>query len=145
MTVERHLILQELNLRPSGEWTPGGGWAVVRVADGAGYCLHGGTARELNAGDMVVAGSHAAAVFRASQLGVLKLEYFLILPQYLNGLLTVTEWQQLEDVSSHAATRLLYYAANDPMAQTFTHWIYFMSPFRNGIVDIVLICPQKQM
>jgi len=129
--MERHLILQELILRPAGEWTPAGGWAVVRVVEGAGYCLQTGTAREINAGDAVIAGSHAAAVFRASQLGLLKLQFFLILPQYLNGLLTVTEWRQLEDASSQAATRLLYFAADDPMAQKFTR-IVAQSP-RDGL------------
>jgi hemolysin activation/secretion protein len=123
MIVERHLILQELILRPSGEWTPAGGWTVVRVAGGAGYCLQAGMAREVNAGDAVMVGPHAAAIIRASQLGLLKLEYFLILPQYLNGLLTVTEWRQLEDASSQAATRLLYFAAADPMAQKFTRMV----------------------
>jgi hemolysin activation/secretion protein len=120
MTVERHLILQELSLRPSGEWTPGGGWTVVRVVEGAGYCLQAGAAREMNPGDMVIAGSHATAIFRASQLGILKLEFFIVLPQYLNGLLTVTEWQQLEDASSQVATRLLFFPANDHTAQKFT-------------------------
>ena len=52
MTVERHLILQEMTLRPSGEWTPQHrGWMVVRVAEGVGYWLHNGNARELNVGD----------------------------------------------------------------------------------------------
>ena len=120
MTVERHLILQELSLRPSGEWSPGGGWAVVRIMAGAGYCLHAGPPRELNVGDMVIVGSHAAPIFRASQLGVLKLEFFLILPQYLNGLLTVTEWRQLEDVSSQTSMSMLHFAASDPAAQKFT-------------------------
>jgi len=120
MNVERHLILQELSLRPSGEWTPGGGWTVVRVVEGAGYCLQAGTAREMNPGDMVIAGSHAMAIFRASQLCIWKLEFFIILPQYLNGLLTVTEWQQLEDASSQVATRLLFFPANDHTAQKFT-------------------------
>src|ERR1700733_6713514 len=110
MTVERLLILQELNLRPAGEWTPGGGWTVVRVIEGAGYCLQRGVAREFNAGDMVIVGPHAGAVFRASQLGVLRLEFYFVLPQYLNGLLTFTECRQLEDTTSVAAPSLLFYA-----------------------------------
>jgi len=93
---------------------------VLRVAEGAGYCLQTGAARELNAGDMVVVGPNAAAVFRASQLGILKLEYFQVLPQCLNGLLTVTEWRQLEDPASEVTIRLQYFAANDPAAQKFT-------------------------
>lgn len=131
MSLVRHLILQELCLRPSGEWTPGGGWTVVRVAEGAGYCLQAGTARELNPGDMVVVGAHAAAVFRASQLGVLKLEFFHVLPQCLNGLLTVVEWQQLEDASSQTARCLLFFAASEPAAQRFTRLA--AQPQRDGL------------
>ena len=112
-------MLQELSLHPSGEWTPGGGWTVVRVVEGAGYCLQHGAARALNAGDMVIMGSHAAALFRASLLGVLKLEFFLVQPQFLNGLLTFTESRQLEDTSGQAATRLLFYAASEVPAQKF--------------------------
>jgi hypothetical protein len=93
MSVVTHLILQDLSLSPSGEWIPGGGWAVARAAEGAGYCLQTGTARELNAGDMVVVGPQASAVLRASQLGVMKLEYFHVLPQCLSGLLTIREWR----------------------------------------------------
>src|SRR5580698_11249084 len=100
MIADRHLVLQEISLRPSGEWSPGGGWTDVRAAEGAGYCMQTGSARELNTGDMVVMGPNTAAVFRASQLGVFKLEYFQVLPQCLNGLITVTEWRQLEDASS---------------------------------------------
>jgi hemolysin activation/secretion protein/AraC-like DNA-binding protein len=131
MTVERLLILQELNLRPAGEWTPGGGWTVVRVIEGAGYCLQRGVAREFNAGDMAIAGPQAGAVFRASQLGVLRLEFYLVLPQYLNGLLTFTECRQLEDTTSVAATSLLFYAASDTAAQKFTR--IAAQPQREGL------------
>lgn len=120
MIAARHLILQEMSLRPSGEWTPASGWTVVRVAEGAGYGLQTGTAKELNAGDMVVVGPNAAVTFRSSQLGVMKLEYFQVLPQCLNGLLTVTEWRHLEDASSEVTTRLQHFAAGDPAAQKFT-------------------------
>lgn len=91
----------------------------MRAAEGAGYCLQTGAAKEFNVGDMVVVGPNAAVIFRASQLGVLKLEYFHVLPQCLNGLLTVTEWRQLEDASSEVTTRLQYFAASDPTAQKF--------------------------
>jgi hypothetical protein len=74
MSVERPLILQELVLRPSGEWNPRHkGWVIARVAEGAGYWLRGGNARGLNAGDGFVAAFNANAQVRASQLGALKL------------------------------------------------------------------------
>ena len=109
-----------MRLRSSSEWTPDAGWTVVRVAAGVGYCLHGGTALDLHAGDMIVAGPHARAVFRASQLGDLKLEFFVVLPQCLNGLLTVAEWRQLEDVSSQLNQRLRHFAEAELSAQKFT-------------------------
>ena len=119
--VERHLIIQEMTLRPSGEWKPEArGWTVVRVAEGAGYTMHGAAAKEFNAGEMIVVGPATSVTLRASQLGVLKLEFFLVLPQFLNGLLTVTEWRQLEDVSRHNFTKLLHFAHQDPTAQKFT-------------------------
>lgn len=110
---------------------PEGAWTVVRVIEGAGYCLQTGTARELNPGDMIVVGAHAAAVFRASQLGLLKLEFFHVLPQCLNGLLTVMEWQQLEDASGQMAKALLRFAASEPAAQRFTRLA--AQPRRDGL------------
>jgi hemolysin activation/secretion protein/AraC-like DNA-binding protein len=120
MAVERHLILQELTLRPSGEWTPqAGGWTVVRVAEGSGYWMHDGTARELNAGDVLTVKGSARALLRASQLGPLKLQFFTVQPQFLNGVLTVTEFHQLEAVSSSALPGVLIFTAEEPVAQKF--------------------------
>jgi hemolysin activation/secretion protein/AraC-like DNA-binding protein len=120
MAAERHLILQELTLRPSGEWTPqAGGWTVVRVAEGGGYWLHDGTARELNAGDVMAVSANARALLRASQLGPLKLQFFTVQPQYLNGVLTVTEFHQLEAVSSGPLPGVLIFPAAEPVAQKF--------------------------
>jgi hemolysin activation/secretion protein/AraC-like DNA-binding protein len=120
MTAERHLILQEITLRPSGEWTPQGhGWVVARVAEGAGYWRHGGAARELNAGDGFVAGGNGVVV-RSSQLGILKLQFFTVQPQYLNGLLTVSEWRQLEFTPNNSAPQVVFFGANEPLGQKFT-------------------------
>ena len=119
MIADRHLILQEISLRPSGEWTPSGGWTAVRVAEGVGYCLQTGTARGLNMGEMVVVGPNTSVVLRASQLGILKLDYFHVLPHCLNGLLTVTERRQLEDPASRTTASLQYFNANEPAAQKF--------------------------
>ena len=94
MSVERHLIFQELILRPSGEWTPGGHcWTVARVAEGSGYWMQGANTRALNAGDGLVLGFNGGGLLRASQLGLLKLQFFTVPPQFLNGFLTVAEWR----------------------------------------------------
>jgi hemolysin activation/secretion protein/AraC-like DNA-binding protein len=120
MAIERHLILQELVLRPSSEWTPSErGWVVARVAEGVGYWLPGGSARELNVGDGFVVGFNVSTIVRASQLGPLKLQYFTVQPQYLSGLLTMAEWHQLESASENPLTRVLFFTASEPFGQKF--------------------------
>ena len=64
--MERHLIIQELALRPSGEWKPEQrSWTALRVAEGAGYSLQGPAARELNVGDLVIVGPTTNFTVRA--------------------------------------------------------------------------------
>jgi AraC-like DNA-binding protein len=121
MAVERHLILQELTLRPSGEWTPQvRGWLVARVAEGVGYWLNDGAARELKVGDGFVVGGNVRVLLRSSQLGSLKLQYFSVHPQYLNGLLSVAEWHQLEAASAAPAKSVALFSAGEPVAQKFS-------------------------
>lgn len=121
MTVQRHLILQELTLRPSGEWTPQHrGWMVARVAEGVGYLLHGGDVRELNTGDGFVFGFNANTIVRASRLEILKLQFFSVQPQYLGGLLTVAEWHQLEFAPENSAPLAFVFAAGEITGQKFS-------------------------
>jgi AraC-like DNA-binding protein len=124
MSVERHLILQELILRPSGEWMPRGqGWTMARVAEGSGYWMQGGNARALNPGDGLVLAPQTGGGGRllASQLGPLKLEWFTVQPQFLNGLLTVAEWHQFEILSSHSPAHGRPFTAHEPIGQKFAH------------------------
>ena len=122
MTAERHLTLQELTLRPSGEWSPRGqGWIVAHVLEGSGYWLLAGQARELNPGDGFVVGAGTPAVVRASQLGQLKLQFFSVQPQYLNGLLTVGEGRQLETAGTKAGNVAVVFNAAEPLGQKFKH------------------------
>ena len=122
MSVERHLILQEVILRPSGEWTPGGhGWTIARVAEGNGYWMQGGNARALNAGDGLMLPSNSGGQLRASQLGQMKLEWFTVQPQFLNGLLTVAEWHRLEITPTRSELHVVHFTANEPIGQKFAH------------------------
>jgi AraC-like DNA-binding protein len=121
VTIERHLLLQELTLRPSGEWTPSHHeWFMVRVAEGVGYWLQPGTARQLSVGDGLLTSSSSNGVLRASQLGPLKLQFFSVQPQYLNGLLTVAEWHQLEVAPNNLTSQISIFTAGEPLAQRFT-------------------------
>jgi hemolysin activation/secretion protein/AraC-like DNA-binding protein len=122
MSVERHLILQETILRPSGEWTPRGpGWTIARVAEGSGYWMQGGNARALNAGDGLMLAFNSGGQLRASQLGSLKLHFFTVQPQFLNGLLTVSEWHRLEIAPAANVPPASFFAANEPVGQKFAH------------------------
>jgi AraC-like DNA-binding protein len=121
MIVERHLILQELTLPSSTEWLPGcNGWLMARVAAGTGYWLqHGVEPRQLTAGDGLIATRNVDGVIRASQLGPLKLQFFTIRLQYLNGVLTVAEWQKLEVAPDNPVPSVSIFTAGEPIGQRF--------------------------
>lgn len=120
MSIEPHLNLAELILSPAGEWLPDGRcWTVARVVEGFGYCLHAGEAQDLRAGDVLVTGPAPGITLRASRLGELRLEYFRVVPQRLNGIITLLEWRQLESVSSQPAAQVLLFAAETAAARRF--------------------------
>lgn len=122
MTSDRHLTLQELALRPSGEWSPRAqGWYVAHVVEGSGYWLLGGQARELNVDDGFVVAGGSTAVVRASSLGPMRLQYFTVNPQYLIGLLTVGEGRQIENLSAQTAGVSLVFTALEPLGQKMKH------------------------
>ncbi|MGB7769516.1 MAG: helix-turn-helix domain-containing protein [Verrucomicrobiia bacterium] len=121
MIAERHLILQELTLPPSTEWLPRcSGWLMARVAEGTGYWLPQAAAhRELNVGDGLIVVRNADGIVRASRLGPLKLQFFTVQLQYLNGMLTVAEWQQLEVAPNRPEPPVSLFAASEPIGQKF--------------------------
>jgi AraC-like DNA-binding protein len=120
MPIEQHLILQKSTQLPSDEWMPNSlCWTTVRVAEGYGYCFQAGVAREMKSGDAIIISPHAGVTLRASQLCELKLDFFLVMPQHLNSLITVAEWRQLEKVSHSPSPRIIHYAANEAFAQKF--------------------------
>jgi len=93
---------------------------MARVTEGTGYWLqHGAETRQLTTGDGLIVLRSADGVVRASQLGVLKLQFFTIQPQYLNGLLTVTEWHQLEVVPKNPASPVSFFTVDEPLGQKF--------------------------
>ena len=94
---------------------------MVRVAEGVGYWLRAGVAaHQLSAGDCLIATGNSNGVLRASQLGLLKLQFFSVQPQYLNGLLTVVEWHQLEVAPNNLSSHVSIFTAGEPLAQRFT-------------------------
>ena len=129
MNIERHLILQTVVLRPSGEWSPpSSDWVVARVGEGIGYWLRAGNARELKAGDGFVASGCPNMVVRASQLGSLRLEFYLIQTPLLNGLLTVAEGNKLEQAAHHLNGQIIFFTAAEPLGQKYARLVQQARP-----------------
>jgi len=120
MPIEPHLKMLEFVLPPAGEWAIDRYcWTATRTAEGFGYCRHSGITRELAIGDTVIAGPSSGVTFRASQLGMLRLDYFRVVPERLNGFFTVAELRELDRVSTWALPRTVYYSCHEPVSQKF--------------------------
>ncbi len=120
MSIERHLLLQERTLQCSDEWQPGCQcWIVIRVAQGAGYWLNGKAVGEMNVGDGLVLGFDDKTKLRASSLWPMQLQSFTVQPQHLIGLITVTEWHQIENLSGNSKSHFLFFRASEPMGREF--------------------------
>ena len=74
----------------------------------------------MNTGDGFVTGFNANILLRSSQLGSLKLQFFTVQPQYLNGILTVAEAHQLEAAPDSLLPQVSVFNAADPVAQKFS-------------------------
>jgi AraC-like DNA-binding protein len=115
MIVECPLIIRDLVVSPGDEWSPSPpypGWTVVRVAEGSGYSLLRGSPRELQTGDGFMAPHTTRMTVRASQLDVLRLQYFQIRPDLLSGLLTVAESWRLKTLPG-GAPYIFFFKANE--------------------------------
>jgi len=129
MKTDRHLILQSKVVSPAEEWAPPEpGWVVARVSEGVGYWMYGGQARELKEGDGFVVSGKADVTIRASQLGILKLEFYLLQPPLLNGLLTVTEENQLEQVANFLQVSVVFFNATDALGQKYSRLVHQPQP-----------------
>lgn len=129
MNSERHLILQTVVLPPSEEWVPSPeDWVVARVGNGIGYWIHGSQARELKEGDGFIATGYRKMVVRASQLGSMKLEFYFIQTSLLNGLLTVTEGNRLEQVAHEPTGQIIFFAAGETLGQKFSRLVHQSRP-----------------
>ena len=122
MNDERHLALSAVILAPSEEWTPQTAvWLMTQVEEGEGYWIQPNAEnRSLSPGDGLVIANKAKGAIRASQLGKLKLRYFTVLPEFLNGLLTVAEWHCFQTSPIRHAPHISFFAAADPSGKRFT-------------------------
>jgi hemolysin activation/secretion protein/AraC-like DNA-binding protein len=129
MSSERHLVLQQLTLLPSAELPSSKeGWIVARVMEGAGYWLHQTGAQDLGAGDVIVTPRQSPGRIRASVLGPLKLVFFLVQPRLLQGVLAVTDWQQLESSDHGEPYKGMVWSADKSLAQRFSELVSQAAP-----------------
>ena len=120
MTIERHPTLQELTMPPSAEWSLGPGWVMARVATGAAYWLQrNAPARDLGPGNVILTAHGGQCSLRASQLGPLKIQFFVIEPSSLNGLLTLAESRQLETKFNGKTPYFLVFNSDERVANEF--------------------------
>jgi AraC-like DNA-binding protein len=123
MAVEHPFIIQDLTVYPSSEWSPHHhGWTVVRIAEGFGYCLCEKSTCELQVGDGFMAPQTASVIIRASQLVALRLHYFRIQPELLNGLMTVAECQHLK-MLSNSSSSVFIFRADELSGQKFSRLV----------------------
>jgi len=124
MVSDCHLLLQELRIASANEWSPAlDAWTVARVAEGMGYLFQSGQPQELAAGDMLVTTGGGKVVLRASTLGAMKLDYFLVHPEWLTGLLTVAEGNDFSRSRWRAGERLILIRASEPAARKFARLV----------------------
>jgi len=118
---QSHLALDDVDLPPSSEWeAPKTCWCFVRVAEGQGYWLDVGEAREVNTGDVLVLPPSCSGLFRSSQLSAVRLAYFRFCPEVMSGLLTMAERHYFDKLAGKEgrAPRLL--PASHQVAKQFS-------------------------
>ncbi len=120
MKHQSHLLVDESVLDPSSEWTLSfSGWCFLRIVDGQGYWLGEAYVREANAGDLLVLPPMRDGVFRASQLGAVRLLYFRFCPELLSGFLTLSERFHLESAAAKIPPVVRHFGAGHPAALQF--------------------------
>jgi AraC-like DNA-binding protein len=117
---QSHLALDDQDLRPSAEWEPPTQcWCFVRVAQGRGYWLGPGPAREVNTGDVLALPPARQGLFRASQLGAVRLFHFRFCPDLMSGLLTMSERQYFDRQAGKPSRAVRLLPASHPIATHF--------------------------
>jgi AraC-like DNA-binding protein len=115
-----HLVMQELLLSPGDEWKPQlPGWLFIHVLSGMGYCLEKQLNMELPTGAVLVLSQKIDVNIRASQLGVLNLSFFRVVPELLTGLVTLGEQSFFEAAATRRELSRQFLAPGHPVSVKF--------------------------
>jgi AraC-like DNA-binding protein len=129
-----HLLLREIDLVPSGEWNPPPAcWCCARIGQGQGYWLGPGEPREA-AGDVTIVAPETEGLFRASQLGTLRLSYFRFCPELSGSVLSVAERNYFDHLAGQPQHALRIFPANHPVAVRFAE-LSARSQTENGLLQ----------
>lgn len=113
-------MLHEAILPPAAEWLGEfSGWCFVRVSHGFGYAMQGSLVEELVEGCLVVTPHARSLVFRASQIGGLRLHWFRLCPASLAGFFTLYEKHYLEFVALKTNSNPRRFPTAHPSASEF--------------------------
>jgi len=108
-----HLSLSELTLPPGAEWAPRlTGWAVIHISSAGGFWLHPKLNRELEPGTLLAVSPQSLGSIRASQIGVLSLQFFHVCPERLTGIMTLNEQRFFETASTREESPMRILAPN---------------------------------
>ena len=117
---EDHLLLQRLDLSPSGEWEIAPPkWCFIRLHQGVVYGFLPGRAEELKRGEVLALAPGAPGLFRVSQLGPAQLHYFYFQPAQLNSLLTLSERRGFELLADNSKSGVFRFSSAHPAARLF--------------------------
>jgi len=118
---EPHLEVRSFPLAPGKEWRPKlSGWSLIQISNGNGYWLQDQTRTELEAGTVLLLAGDSPGSFLASQLNVLSLSYFSVIPDRLSGLLTIGEQNFLNQSLSQKELACRLLPAPNPVADKMT-------------------------
>jgi AraC-like DNA-binding protein len=99
---EPHLEIREISLPPGKEWRPRlFGWSLILIGSGSGYWLENQSRTELETGTVLLMAGDTQGHFLASQLNVMPLFHFSVIPDRLSGLITLEE----QKIFSQAVSR----------------------------------------
>jgi AraC-like DNA-binding protein len=114
---EPHLAVRNYSVPPGHEWISClDGWSLIQVGAGAGYWLHEQTRTELQTGSLLLVSSEVEGRVLASQLSLVTLHAFNLMPERLTGLMTLGEQNLFRKAAVRTQSAFRLFAPEDPLA-----------------------------
>ncbi len=144
------LCLEHLSVKQGTDWFPDTeGLVLVRVQSGIGYFLCAQIGHELTPSDIVVFATAPGTYFRSSQLSALEIQYFLLKPDLLSGVLTLAERAAFETITSGITRQPRLYSEPNPIVAEFrqiaTNPSKSSFAFRCQMLQLVSLLFEKEM